>query len=108
MIADRPRLAALARGYPDLPMVAAGDFDAICDARNYPATATCNLLRDAIQAADLVCLTRDGWIDHICVTPSLAAGATAAEPWQQNYIDERGNDPKRVSDHRGVEVTVRV
>ena len=98
----------LRAAYPDMPMVVAGDFDATCDARNYPAKTTCTMLRDALEAANLVCTTRNHWIDHICVTPDLAEAVSVAEPWQQTYTDERGNGPKPVSDHQGVHVTIRL
>jgi hypothetical protein len=88
-------------------MIAVGDFDATCDERNFPTIKTCSMLRDALQSSSLTCATSDHWIDHICVSAELAGGTTVADSWQQLYIDERGNGPKRVSDHQGEHVTVR-
>ncbi len=106
-IADHSRdWQRLRAAYPDLPMVVAGDFDATCDERNYPAKDTCSLLRDALETSNLNCLTPDGWIDHICATPGLAAEAAASEPWQQMYTNGQGTGSKRVSDHCGIHVTV--
>jgi hypothetical protein len=94
--------------HPDLPMIAAGDFDATCDERNFPTIKTCSMLRDALQSSNLTCATSGHWIDHICVSPEMQEGMTVADSWQQQYTDERGNGPKSVSDHHGEHVIVRL
>jgi hypothetical protein len=100
--------AALRRQYPDIPLVLAGDFNQNLDGgRWYGNDVTRNLLRQAFHASGLVCLTQGDAIalgmlkdrrlvDHICVSPELAAGAEFS-CWER--VDSQ---KVRMSDHPGV------
>ncbi|MEI7646530.1 MAG: endonuclease/exonuclease/phosphatase family protein [Chloroflexales bacterium] len=97
----------LRNAYPELPFIVAGDFDATCDERNYPAKKTCDALRAAIAENGLVCLSKAHKIDHICVSAEHC-GPCDVLIFHPTYFSPWSNKTVTVSDHHGVAVTVTV
>jgi len=95
----------LREAYPELPFIAAGDFDATCDERNYPAEETCDTLRAAIVENGLVCLSKEHWIDHICVS-SEHYGSSEVRVYHPTYFSPWSNKTVTVSDHHCVAATL--
>jgi len=68
------------------------------------------LLNEALEAAALVCVTRDAnrprervahpFIDHVCVSRELAGASTVVDAWEGRA------DGVKLSDHSGVVVEV--
>lgn len=68
----------LREAYPGLPFIAAGDFDATCDARSYPSKATCDALRAALAESRLTCLSAEHWMTTSASRPSTTPPARCA------------------------------
>lgn len=97
--------AQLRAAYPKLPLAVAGDFNQNRDgARWYGSKDVRARLGAALKLAGLTCVTGADMVangqlkthhlvDHICLTPSLAAGAQAS---CRENIDASG---QRLSDH---------
>lgn len=97
----------LREAHPELPFIVAGDFDATCDARNYPAEDTCNALRTAIAENRLICLTKKHWIDHICIS-AQHYGSSDVRVFHPTYFSPWSNKTVTVSDHHCVAATIAV
>lgn len=97
----------LREAYPELPFIAAGDFDATCDERNYPTVEICDELRAAITDNGLVCLSKEHSIDHICVS-SEHYGSSEVRVFNPTYFSPWSNKTVTVSDHHCVAATISV
>ncbi len=98
--------ARLRKEFPDVPLCVGGDFNTTINGTIYPTHACRRLLQEALDGADLRCVTDtfDYNIDHICLSAAWPGQVTQVDQWQAEYIDAQGNGPKRVSDHIGVRV----
>lgn len=107
--------ARLRDAFPDAPLCVAGDLNTTVDAPGYGTRHGRTLLASALDAADLVCPTAGpaptahlappyhverAFIDHVCVTRALAAGASIVAAWEGT---QRG---VRLSDHSAVVLEV--
>ena len=91
--------------YPELPFIVAGDFDATCDTRNSPTEEICTALRAAIAESGLICLSKEHWIDHICISAEHA-NSSDVRVFHPTYFSPWSNKTVTVSDHHGVVATL--
>jgi hypothetical protein len=78
------------------------------DGRRLPTIQCSDDLRQALAHAGMRHVTRtlDYAIDHICLPLTWAVRASDPLWWQTTYIGLTGGEPRPVSDHRGVYVTI--
>lgn len=106
---------ALLAAHPGARLVVAGDLNTTIDAPGYGTRRGRELLAAALQAADLACPTAGpsptvhlgsahrverAFIDHVCVSRSIAHGAAVVAAW------EGTQDGVRLSDHPAVVIDV--